>query len=68
MTLIESVGQMASLVNAVIDLLDSQEKQMRARRMYMETLQEIRRKIREERDAEVIDKLILELVAAIRNK
>lgn len=68
MNTLEALGSIAAVVNAIIDLLDSNEKQVRARRMFIDSLEELRKAIREEKDAQTLDRLIRELIARVHSR
>lgn len=62
------LGEGFALANKIIDYIDDPAKRAKARREYIDSLQGIREKIKNEQDYEKIDSLLLDLIAAVHNK
>jgi hypothetical protein len=65
MGIIEAIGQGFGLANNVIDMIEDPARRAKARRMYLDSLKELQEKIYVEKDAEKVDALILNLIAAV---
>lgn len=62
------LGEGFGLANRIIDYIDDPAKRAKARREYLDSLEAIREKIKNEKGAEIIDRLLLDLVSAVHGK
>ena len=62
------LGEGFSLANKIIGYIDNPAKRAKARREYLDSLQAIREKIKNEQDIEAIDQFLLDLIAAVHDK
>ncbi|MEO0166590.1 MAG: hypothetical protein ABIL39_10695 [candidate division WOR-3 bacterium] len=65
---LEAIGTGFKLAEKIIDWLDTPEKRAKARRMYRQTLEELREKIKGSKDEKEIDYLILTLISHIESE
>ena len=66
---VELVGEGFHLANTIIDkYIEDPARRARARREYIDTLENLRAKIKEEKDHEKMDTLLLELIAAVHDR
>ncbi len=68
MDIFKILGELLALSNKVIDYIDSPEKRAKARREYEDKLNELKKAILEETDAEKRSQLIDMLLSAIKSK
>jgi hypothetical protein len=62
------IGQGFTLANKIIDYIDNPAKRAKARREYLDALEAMREKIKTEQGLETIDRLLLDLIAAVHTK
>jgi len=67
-SIINTVGAGFELANTIIGMIEDPARRAKARRFYLDSLNELREKIKNEKDFDKVGDLLLALIAGCHNK